>query len=734
MFLVDLAANYLLLLKYVAIVTAAFLAILGLDDLFVDVAYWTRRIWRTLTVYRRHKRADADSIMQAEPRPIVIMVPAWQESDVIGEMIDAAYRSIDYENYHIVVGTYPNDPETRQVVDQLAARHPNVHKIVCARPGPTSKADCLNNIVSGVFELEKILGVTFSGFVLHDAEDVIPGLGLRIFNFLLRSKDLIQLPVYPLPRPLYRLTGGHYLDEFAEQHAKDVVMREALANQVPSAGVGTCFSRRAMLSLMREGDALPFDIQSLTEDYDISIRLARAGMKEVFVRFPGQQGDSEVPVQSTVVAVREYFPDHFGAAVRQKSRWITGIVFQGMRSLRWDNSGWMNYFLWRDRRGLVAHPISFVATFLLFNVAVFWLYELVSDNPWRFIGIFAEDRLLMVLLIFNGILLANRLLHRIYFVTTQYGIAQGVMSVPRALWSNIVNFVATYRAALLFFRARSHKSIGWDKTTHEFPQIVRGGNPVALGRLAIDRGWVSEQQLEKALVERRPLEKLGQALLRLDLITARRLAELIAEQAGLAAEDFDPRTITAGQPDLLPRRYARKYGVFPLRLEGRRTLVVGRETALLPMQVRALERRAGRGVKCVIVPQGTVTVALRMHCSDQGQYENPIKVLEAAVAAGRLNAHQAEALWHQYVHRQVLIGDILLGTHVIAPGTLHQALIGYEQSDLPLGQYLVEKGYLAETAVEKGLEVQREFQPTMQQLIEDAGAASNTPSAQESGS
>ncbi|MDT8410333.1 MAG: glycosyl transferase family protein [Wenzhouxiangellaceae bacterium] len=718
MFLVDLTADYLLFLKYVAIVTAVLLAVLGLDDLFLDIAYWIRRIWRALTVYRKHKRADVDSIMQAEPQPIVIMVPAWQESSVIGEMIEAATRSIDYENYHIVIGTYPNDPDTQQAVDRLGAGHPNVHRIVCARPGPTNKADCLNNIVTGVFELEKTLGVKFAGFVLHDAEDVIPGLGLRIFNFLLRSKDLIQLPVYPLPRPLLRLTGGHYVDEFAEQHAKDVVMREALAHQVPSAGVGTCFSRRALLSLMRESDALPFDIRSLTEDYDIAIRLSRAGMKEVFVRFPNERNRNDVQRQSTVVAVREYFPDHFGAAVRQKSRWITGIVFQGMSHLHWANSGWMNYFLWRDRRGLVAHPVSFLATFLLLNVAILWFYELVSDNPWRFVGVFAEDRLLVSLLIFNGFLLANRLLHRIYFVSVQYGIAQGLMSVPRALWSNVVNFVATGRAALLFFKARGRRTIYWDKTTHEFPEIVRGGTTTALGKLATDRGWINDEQLEAALTLRRPLEKLGQTLLRLDLLTARQLSELIAEQAGCDSEAFDPRTVTGQQLELLPGRYSRKYGVFPLRMEGRHTLVVGRESAMLPMQVRALERRAKMPVKCVIVPQGTVTVALRINCSGQTQYENPIKLLEDAVADNRLDARQAEALWHEYVHRQVLIGDILLGAHVIAPGTLHQALIGYEKTDLPLGRYLVENGYLAESAIEKGLEVQREFQPTMQALIE----------------
>lgn len=725
--LVDLAALYLYGLKYLAIVTAILLAVLGLDDLFVDIAYWSRRLWRKLTVYRRHDRADAGMVLHQEQRPIVVMIPAWQEADVIGDMVDAASEAIDYENYHIVVGTYPNDEATERVVDGLSRRHPNVHRIKCAQPGPTSKADCLNNIVAGVFQLEKKLGVTFEGFVLHDAEDVIPPLELRVFNYLLADKDLIQLPVYPLPRPLHKFTGGHYIDEFAEQHAKDIVVREALAGQVPSAGVGTCFSRRALLALMRERDAVPFDTRSLTEDYDIAVRLARQGMKEVFVRFPSARDAGDRELGATVVAVREYFPEHFVAAIRQKARWITGIVFQGLSSLRWSDSFWANYFLWRDRRGLVAHPVSFLATFLLINVLALWLYEWAANEPWRFMGVFTGDRLLVTLLWINGFLLANRLAHRIYFVWAQYGFLQGLMSAPRAFWSNVINFFATIRAALTFFRSANRQQLGWDKTEHEFPELARSGEATALGQLAVSSGLITEAQLDEALTERKPLEKLGQALLRLELVAPEQLAVLLARQAGIESEPFDPRQIDERQRELLPPGLCRKYGTFPLRREPDGTLVVACESPLLTMQIRALERRMNCDVRCVTVPQGAVTVALRVHCSDR-PIENPIEMLKQAVAADRLGPAEAERLWQRYLHRQVLLGDILRGTHVIAAGALHQALLGYERSELPLGRYLVENGYLSEEALEQALQLQRELQPTMRELLESAGVSARSES------
>src|SRR5205814_5731933 len=95
-----------------------------------------------------------------------------------------------------------------------------------------------------------------------------------------------QLPVYPFERQWSDFTSSHYMDEFAELHGKDILVREALAGQVPSAGVGTCFSRRAVLALLADGDGTAFDGQSLTEDYDIGFRLKAKGMSEIFVRFP----------------------------------------------------------------------------------------------------------------------------------------------------------------------------------------------------------------------------------------------------------------------------------------------------------------------------------------------------------------------------------------------------------------------------------------------------------------
>ena len=187
-------------------------------------------------------------LYKPDEKPLAIMVPAWNETGVIGNMAELAATTLDYENYHIFVGTYPNDPDTQRDVDEVRARFPNVHKVVCARPGPAGKADCLEQRCWSPSPNWNVapISLLLVLFVPPNAEDVISPMELRLFNYLVERKDLIQIPVYPFEREWTHFTSMTYIDEFSELHGKDVPVREALAGQVPSAGVGTCFSRRAV--------------------------------------------------------------------------------------------------------------------------------------------------------------------------------------------------------------------------------------------------------------------------------------------------------------------------------------------------------------------------------------------------------------------------------------------------------------------------------------------------------
>jgi hypothetical protein len=58
----------------------------------------------------------------------------------------------------------------------------------------------------------------------------------------------------------------------------------------------------------------------------------------------------------------------------------------------------------------------------------------------------------------------NRMAQRMYFVTGYYGLFEGVLSIPRLFWGNLVNFLANWRAIVQIaaLRRRSPRGLGQD--------------------------------------------------------------------------------------------------------------------------------------------------------------------------------------------------------------------------------------------------------------------------------
>ena len=376
-----LLADYIRFVEYVAAVVAVIILISSLDDLFVDAWYWGRRIYRRFVIEPFIRPLTPAALYQKDEQPLAIMIPAWLESPVIAAMIENMVSVLDYRRYVIFVGTYPNDPDTIAEVERMRRRYKQLVRVETRNPGPTNKADCLNTVVRAIFQHEQITGVEFAGLVLHDAEDVLHPLELRYFSYLLPRKDLIQVPVLSLERHWSELVAGIYMDEFAEWHAKDLVVRESVAGSVPSAGVGTCFSRKAMLHLLSDGTGEVFNTSSLTEDYDISARLSAAHMQSIIARLPVEYvvkreslfgfGEQKEILLSMPLCVREFFPDTFRTSYRQKARWSLGIAFQGWRSMGWRGNWATKYFLFRDRKGIVTSLVAVLAYVVAAHFLIF---------------------------------------------------------------------------------------------------------------------------------------------------------------------------------------------------------------------------------------------------------------------------------------------------------------------------------------------------------------------------
>ncbi|MDF3935743.1 cyclic di-3',5'-guanylate-activated glycosyltransferase NrfB [Pseudomonas citronellolis] len=709
--LVDVLTYVLYALKLLAILLALLMFLLGLDDLFIDLVYWGRRLIRQLRIYSRFERADEERLYAAKEKPLAIMVPAWNEVGVVGEMARLAASTLDYENYQIFVGTYPNDPDTQNDVDAVCLHFPNVHKVVCARPGPTSKADCLNNIIDAILRFEADARVEFAGFILHDAEDVISPLELRLFNYLLPSKDLIQIPVYPFAPEWKGFTAGHYVDEFAENHGKDVIVREALTGQVPSAGVGTCFSRRAIAALLEDGDGIAFDVQSLTEDYDIGFRLKRKGMKCIFARF--SVDDPKLALErhfsfgmnrrfAQVICVREHFPRDLQHAIRQKSRWITGIVFQGTRNLGWSSKAMLNYFLWRDRRGMIAYLLSFLVNLLFLVLLGMWLITLLAPNAWHFPSLLADSALLSGLLWLNGLMLLNRLFQRGWFVTRYYGIGEGLLSAPRMMWSNFVNFFANLRALRQVLEMGDSRRVAWDKTTHEFPALASPQRSALGGRLVAE-GLVTQEQIEAAATN--PVRRrLGRELLLRGLIDSQQLVQALAEQLDEPWAPLNPFKLDARLLRDFPRRLALRYAVLPVEDDGK-SLVLASERQVSQVSLGAIGRQLGRPVSWRLAPQGRVTLGLRYWYGGERLSEETRTVLHV------LEQHQDdERLMENICKRQVLFGDMLQVRGILPSALLNQALIDFDPERQSLGQHLLQRGMIDQRVLDDALRQQAEEQ------------------------
>jgi adsorption protein B len=428
----------------------------GLDDLLIDLLWIARWAWRRIAVYTRHARADADTIAPAERRGrIAVFVPAWRESAVIGPMLRTALARWAGCDVRIFVGCYPNDPATITAVDAVA--DPRVRCVVGPVPGGTTKAGNLNTMWRALLADEAHDGVRFKAVALHDAEDVVHPAEIAVFDRLIERFDMVQLPVLPLIDPASRWISATYADEFVEAHGKAMVVREAVGAGVPSAGVGCALSRDMLARIAQHHGGDPFDPGSLTEDYELGLRLRAMGGRAAFVRLPGSRTHG-------MVAVRAYFPGSFDAAVTQKSRWIVGIALSGWDRLGWS---WRPAELWmrlRDRRALLAAVVTLAAYVSLVLVALDEARSFLTGPT----GLQLSSTMQAILWI-NLALLVWRAAMRFGFVARGYGWREGVRSIPRMVVGNIIAMAAARRAVVRYAQMRRRGSVEWDHTRHDFP-------------------------------------------------------------------------------------------------------------------------------------------------------------------------------------------------------------------------------------------------------------------------
>lgn len=443
--LFDLLARELMLFAAVGLLLG------GLDDVAVDLWFWGNRLLRP------RRRLTLATLPPAPPTRFAVFIPAWDEAAVIGQMLAATVERIQGAEYRLFVGVYPNDPATAKAA--RAVEDARIEVVVGPRAGPTTKADNLNRLWAAL----TASAWRADAVIIHDAEDVVHPAELRVFAALLAEQDVVQLPVLPIVDRGSPLLSGHYADEFAEMHTRQMAVRSAVGAGMPLAGTGCAIRYDSLASVAARRGGEAFDAGSLTEDYELGLHLAQAGARGCFARVRELAG-------GPVVAVRAIFPGELAAAVRQKARWMAGIALAG-----WDRTGWAraldigdHWMRLRDRRA----PLAMIVLAAAYLAALAWGLSAVlhwADGTQST----PLTPLLGTLLTINSGLLLWRLLMRMVFTGRAYGLREAFWSLPRFVVGNAVALLAAPRAVLLYLRLLHGGPPVWEKTAHVFPDLGR---------------------------------------------------------------------------------------------------------------------------------------------------------------------------------------------------------------------------------------------------------------------
>ena len=240
--------------------------------------------------------------------------------------------------------------------------------------------------------------------------------------------------------------------------------------------MGTGYRRDALERLARAASNRLFEPEALTEDYENGLRLFRLGCSQAFVPLLRVQRTSDF------VATREFFPHTWSAALRQRTRWVMGIALQG-----WQRNGWWGkpgevYWLWRDRKGLIANPLSLLANvvFVYGLATAMWMRVTPARIAlrWRRSPCFAD---------FAHRRCGWRASARIYGLLFALGVP------VRAVYANALNSAATVQAVARYAHRRSRQPLSMAQDRARLSPRGAAGAQAQAGRDPGESGYADRR-------------------------------------------------------------------------------------------------------------------------------------------------------------------------------------------------------------------------------------------------
>lgn len=202
-----------------------------------------------------------------------------------------------------------------------------------------------------------------------------------------------------------------------------------------------------------------FNDVNLTEDYELGFRFYQLGFKTGFFNVKLDKDD-----EASRIATAEFFPNTFWSSVKQRSRWVAGIVFQNWKAHKWAGNLSTKYFLFRDRKSI----FSFFSAFLSNIVIMYFIFSIMANVfGWAHVtSLVGHSSVLWWLMIANLFFMISRLSHRFVFTYNWYGFKYAFFSIFRLPLDTVINFFAIARSISVYKNTKSQTKAVWDSTAH----------------------------------------------------------------------------------------------------------------------------------------------------------------------------------------------------------------------------------------------------------------------------
>ena len=395
------------------------------------------------------------------------------------------------------------------------------------------------------------------------------------------------------------------------------------------------------------------------------------------------------------LCVREFFPDTFRTAYRQRARWTLGIGLQGWKQTGWSGSLANRYLLLRDRKGIVTAFVGILAYVLVL--------QFTAVRRGSFFGL--TRRLLSFAVCRFGWM--QSVLVRQRLSRSRCASSQRVYFVDAALW------LGTRRAVRAAHGRRQlhqfHGGVAGVAAVHRASrdgQAARVGqddarlpqSPTACARRRQGLGelLVSWQAIDAASSTRAPHEHareapLGRVLIARGWLDEETLAEAIAFQSDLPRGRLDPALVREAPggiaPDVLVRMRA-----LPQGIDADGHAVFAAASLLDDDALARLREATGRAVKVRIVRESEVAEGLRI-----------VRGADATPAGATDVPRQARGV--------PLLGDLLIELGLVTRSAFEAALQAYRpEQHGRIGDFMVARHVITRDALTRAVAEQRRRQ------------------------